>query len=88
MTSWLKPQPKTSDFDIEQQLQIVTKWSNFSIQYTFDATSTFSWNYAVQLAAVTSEGVLTPDVTNTRNEKPAITSTITSRGALVQRKLW
>lgn len=84
MTSWLKPKPKTSTFDIEQRLEIVTKWSDFSTQYAFDATSSFSWNYAVQLAAVNSNGELDPTVTYTKNEKPALTSTITVRGVLIR----
>lgn len=84
MTTWLKPNPTTSNFDIEQQLQIVTKWSNFSIQYAFDATSTFDWKYAVQLTAVNSNGELAPTVKYSRNEKPPITSTITSRGILIR----
>jgi hypothetical protein len=84
MTTWLKPFPGTSKFDIEQQLMIVTKWSNFSVQYIFDATSTFNWKYAVQLAAVSSGGELTSTVTYTKNEKPPLASTITSRGVLVR----
>ncbi|KAK2002476.1 hypothetical protein LX36DRAFT_729504 [Colletotrichum falcatum] len=84
MTSWLKPSPRSSNLDIEQRLQIVTKWSNFSIQYAFDATSSFSWSYAVQLAAVNSDGELSPAVTYTRDERPALMSTITERGVLIR----
>lgn len=42
MTSALEPLPGTGKFHIEQPLQIVTKWSNFSMQYAFDATSIFN----------------------------------------------
>ena len=84
MTSWLSPYPGTSKFDIEQQLMIVTKWSNFSEQYVFDATSTFSWKYTVQLAAVSSGGELTSTVTYSKNEKPALASTITSKGVITR----
>ncbi|TAQ89927.1 hypothetical protein B7494_g1787 [Chlorociboria aeruginascens] len=84
MSTWLKPYPGTGNFDIEQRLHIVTKWSNFSIQYSFDATSSFNWTYAVQLFAVSSGGELSSTVTYTKNEKPALTATITIEGVLVR----
>ena len=57
---------------------------NFSEQYVFDATSTFSWKYTVQLAAVISGGELTSTVTYSKNEKPALASTITLKGVIEQ----
>lgn len=83
MKSALRPIPGTGKFHIEQALQIVTKWSNFSVQYAFDATSTFDWTYVVQLASVGSTGKLESRVTFQRNERPVLTSTITARGVLV-----
>lgn len=84
MTSALKPVPGTGIFHIKQTLQIVTKWSNFSNQYTFDATSTFNWTYTVQLGFVDSKGRFTSKVTFERDDKPVLTSTITERGILIR----
>ncbi|KAM0330865.1 hypothetical protein ACHAQA_003821 [Verticillium albo-atrum] len=74
----------TGNFDIKQTLQIVTKWSNFSNQYAFDATETFNWIYSVQLVSVGSTGELTSKVTFKPDEKPVLTSTITEKGVLIR----
>ncbi|PTB34821.1 uncharacterized protein TrAFT101_002312 [Trichoderma asperellum] len=84
MTSALKPVPGTGKFHIGQNLQVVTKWSNFSIQYAFHVTSIFNGTYVVQLASVGSTAELTSSVTFKNNYKPVLTSTITESGILIR----
>lgn len=82
MTSWLTPHPATGKFDIQQRIMIVTKWMNHSIQYTFDATSTFHWKYTVTLATI-STGTSTSSIVYSI-DKPNLTSMITEKGILIR----
>ncbi|KAF3927474.1 hypothetical protein ABW21_db0209122 [Orbilia brochopaga] len=83
LTTGIKPNPGTNQFDIEQQLSVTTWGDNSSARYSFETSSTLFWNYNVQLNAVDQGGRLTATVHYSKDYRPLLYSTLWEGGFFI-----